>query len=164
MAEAAYSYRNYASAAPSRVESAPERARAPRIVAVPGGASRSDKQIETLPELAVFAAKMLAVVIVVVALLCFARIGIANATVVTAMEAQAVDEALVEARSSAATLEMRQSTLGNPTRVKAVAIAIGMVDAANPETIVLPVDVVGFNAEGGLSLNESIRLATGTTR
>ena len=60
-------------------ERAPERPERPRVRVVPGQGTRTSTQ--TIPSTVVFMAKTLAVVLVVAALLCFARIAIGSATV-----------------------------------------------------------------------------------
>ncbi len=152
MAQAARAY-SY----PQR-ERAPEIPERPRVRVVPGTGRRTS--VETVPETAITAAKVLAVVLVLVALIGFARIAINTATVTTSMSTQDVTSELATARSGSAALEVQQSTLSNPTRIQSAASDLGMSAAESTETISLSPDIVATNDEGGLALAESIRLAS----
>lgn len=88
-----------------------------------------------------------------------ARVALNSATVTTSLATQEISSDLDEARSYAATLEVQQSTLSNPTRVRTAAADLDMAAPVVTETIVLPTDVVATDEAGNLSLTESIRLA-----
>ena len=138
----AFSY-NY----PERVPERPER---PRVRVVPGQGTGT----QTIPSTVVFLAKTVAVVLVVAALLSFARIAIASATVATSMQSQQLSSQIDEARSSGSNLEVLQSSLSNPTSVKMVAPeTVGVID--------LGTDVVATDDAGNLSLSKSVQIAAG---
>ena len=118
----AYSY--YPERAPERIERAPRT----RISVVPGQGPRT--QSPTLPSSVVFLAKAVAVVLVVVSLVAFARIALSSATVATSVQAQELSSQIDEARSSGASLEVSQSLLTNPTYLKQQAAGLGMAAPA----------------------------------
>ena len=97
-------------------ERAPERSPRERISVVPGRGART--QTPTLPSNVVFLAKAAAVVLLVVSLVGFARIGLMSATISTTMKSSQLTSQISDARSSGAALEVSQSTLSNPTKVK----------------------------------------------
>ena len=134
-------------------ERAPERPERPRVRVVPGQGTRTSTQ--TIPSTVVFMAKTLAVVLVVAALLCFARIAIGSATVATSVQSQQLESQISDARASGNNLEVQQSSLSNPTRVKAVAApeSVGIID--------LGTDVVATDEAGNLSLSKSVQIAAG---
>ena len=138
-------------------ERAPERSPRTRINVVPGRKT----QTPTLPASVVFLAKAVAVVLVVVSLVAFVRIGLAAATVTTSKESQALSSQIDEARSNGAALEVQQSSLANPTRVKKEASKLKMAAPETVGTINLGKDVVVTNDDGSLSLSKSVAAAAG---
>ena len=90
-------------------ERAPERSPRERISVVPGRGART--QTPTLPSNVVFLAKAAAVVLLVVSLVGFARIGLMSATISTTMQSSQLTSQISDARSSGAALEVSQSTL-----------------------------------------------------
>ena len=141
-------------------ERAPEHERRARISVVPGRGTRT--QPASLPSNVVFLAKAVAVVLVVVALVAFVRIGLMSATISTTMQSSQLTSQISDARSSGAALEVSQSALSNPTKVKQQA---GKLDMAAPETtgvITLDKDVVATDESGALSLSKSVAIAAGS--
>ena len=139
---------------------APERSPRERISVVPGRGART--QTPTLPSNVVFLAKAAAVVLLVVSLVGFARIWLMSATISTTMQLSQLTSQISDARSSGAALEVSQSTLSNPTKVKQQA---GKLDMAAPETtgvITLDKDVVATDESGALSLSKSVAIAAGS--
>lgn len=149
----AYSY--FPERAPERIERAPRT----RISVVPGQGPRT--QSPTLPSSLVFLAKAVAVVLVVVSLVAFARIALSSATVATSVQAQELSSQIDEARSSGASLEVSQSLLTNPAYLKQQAAGLGMAAPATIDTIDLGTDVVAYDGAGNLSLSKSVALAAG---
>lgn len=127
----------------------------PRIDVIPGGRT----QVQTLSPAVITLSKIVAVALVVLALIGFARVALNSAAVTTAMESKQYTNLIEEARSSGGSLEVTQSSLSNPTRVKTEATALGMVAPENIETIVLSEDVVALNDAGNLSLSRSLAVA-----
>ena len=121
-----------------------------------GGARQSDANASIL----VTAAKLAAVLLVVVAVLGFARIALTSAAVSTLIESDAVASQIEEARAAGVSLEMEQSVLTSPTALKSAVKRLGMVAPAEVGTIDLGVDVVALDAEGSLSLSESVKNVT----
>lgn len=147
-------------AAPAYAYPRPERVREqerPHLHVVPGSAPRTS--VQTVSAAFLLAAKVIAVALVLVTAVGFARIALNSATVTTSLAAQEISSDLSEARSYAATLEVQQSTLSNPSRVKEAAADLGMGAPAQTATITLPVDVVATDEAGNVSLTESIRRA-----
>ena len=92
-------------------ERAPERSPRERISVVPGRGTRT--QTPTLPSNVVFLAKAAAVVLLVVSLVGFARIGLMSATISTTMQSSQLTSQISDARSSGAALEVSPSTLAS---------------------------------------------------
>ena len=129
--------------------------RSPRVRVVPGGrpASRPD----SISSSTLFLAKVLAVVMVVFAILGFARIGLASATVTTAVSADELSHTIATARSEGNELEVRQSHLANPSNIKQEASSkLGMSEPADALAITLEKDIVSVDAKGNLSLAMSL--------
>lgn len=156
MAAPAYSYRN--SNAPYVPGSAaPARQRSPRVSTTAG--ERTQQSPSFLPSSAGFLAGAIAVAMVVIALVCFARIYISSETVTTSMAVQKAEAAISQARSEGSVLEVQSSVLTSVAYVTERAAAIGMVDPLDEMAITLSPDVVVVNEDGSLSLTESIRTA-----
>ncbi len=141
-------------------ERAPERSPRERISVVPGRGTRT--QTPTLPSNVVFLAKAAAVVLLVVSLVGFARIGLMSATISTTMQSSQLTSQISDARSSGAALEVSQSTLSNPTKVKQQAGKLGMSAPETTGVITLDKDVVATDESGALSLSKSVAIAAGS--
>lgn len=141
-------------------ERAPERSPRERISVVPGRGTRT--QTPTLPSNVVFLAKAAAVVLLVVSLVGFARIGLMSATISTTMQSSQLTSQISDARSSGAALEVSQSTLSNPTKVKQQAGKLGMAAPETTGVIDLGKDVVATDESGALSLSKSVAIAAGS--
>lgn len=140
-------------------ERAPEREPRTRISVMPGRGTRT--QTPSLPSSAVFLAKAVAAVLVVIAVVGFVRIGLAAATVSTSVQSQHLSSQINDARSSGAALEVSQSLLSNPTRLKQEAKGLGMAAPAETGVIELSQDVVATDGSGALSLSKSMAIAAG---
>lgn len=153
-ADAAYSY--YSDGTAARV---PEREgrQQPRIDVVPGG--RSKTQSQGLPEGVLLAARIAAVALVLLAALAMARVALSSATIEASLQEQELSEQIEEARSTGTTLEVSESALSNPSRLKQEASALGMSAGSTSETIVLEEDVVELDEAGNLSLSLSVAQA-----
>lgn len=141
-------------------ERAPERSPRERISVVPGRGTRT--QTPTLPSNVVFLAKAAAVVLLVVSLVGFARIGLMSATISTTMQSSQLTSQISDARSSGAALEVSRSTLSNPTKVKQQAGKLGMAAPETTGVITLDKDVVATDESGALSLSKSVAIAAGS--
>ena len=137
-----------------------ERAPRERIDVVVGRGSRT--QAPTPSPGIVFLAKMAAVVLVAVALVAFARIGLASATLSATMQANELSQQIGDARSQGAQLEVSQSALSNPTTVKQRAGKLGMAAPESSGVIELEEDVVATDDSGALSLSQSVENASGS--
>ena len=124
---------------------------------VRGGAS-AQPNVNIIVEIA----KMAAIVLVVVAALCFARIALTNATVSTMIESDALSAQISEARSTGTSLEMEQSTLSNTAAINSAAKRLGMTAPYEVGTIALSPDVVATDANGSLSLSGTVKNVVGT--
>lgn len=138
----------------------PQRApeRTPRIRVVPG--QRPSTQQETISPSVVMVARIMAVFFVIFALLGFVRIGLASATVTTAVSTEDVLEQIDVARSTGNELEVRESYLSNPTHLKSEAGKLNMVVPDETTVLTLDPDIVVTNAEGSLSLVGSLKIAS----
>lgn len=131
---------------------------APRIEVVPGRGRQTDTN--TLSASVIFIAKALAVLMVVFAVLGFVRIGLASATVNTAVATEEVATQIDSARSGGNDLEVRDSYLSSSSNVKSQATDLKMAEAANVSTITLSEDVVVTDGAGNLSLSGSLKAAS----
>ena len=129
----------------------------PHVRVVRGARSRS--QAPAMPANALFAAKVLAVLLVVLAAVAFVRVGLSAAAVSESISSQQLSSQISDARSEGAALEVTQSTLSNPQRVRQQAAALGMAAATEVGTLVLPEDIVATGDDGALSLSESVARA-----
>ena len=107
--------------------------------------------------LLVTAAKMAAIVLVVVAALAFARIALTSATVTTMIESDSISSEIADARSAGVSLEMEQSVLSNSSAIKQAATKLGMSAPFEVGTIELAPDVVATDAGGNLSLSGTVK-------
>lgn len=106
--------------------------------------------------------KLAAIVIVVVAVLSFARIALTNAAVTTMIESDTISAQIAEARTAGVELEMKQSTLTSPAAINSAAKRLHMESPGALGTIVLDPDVVAYSEDEGLSLSESVKNVVGT--
>ncbi len=147
---AAAAYQRYA-------ESDYEYSASPSIAVVPGGHPRGAGAQEASALLQ--AARLCAVVLVVLAVLGIARVAIESTTVVAGLESHRLSAQIEVARSEGSSLEVSQSALSNPSRIRVAAKAMGM-DVAEATTFVdLSGDVVVQDSAGNLSLAGSIAAA-----
>ena len=102
------------------------------------------------------AAKLAAIVLVVIAALSFARIALTSATVSTMIESDAISGEIADARSTGVSLEMEQSVLSNTSAIKQAATRLGMAAPYEVGTIELAPDVVATDAAGNLSLSGTV--------
>lgn len=152
MANAARAYDAYPSYAP-------ERSRRADVRAIRTG---SPADANAGAALLVTAAKLAAVVFVFVAVLCFARIALTNAAVTTMIESDALSAQIAEARSSGVGLEMEQSVLSSTSALNAAVKRLGMAAPAEVGALALEPDVVATDANGELSLSDSVKNVVGT--
>lgn len=106
--------------------------------------------------------KMAAIVLVVVAALCFARIALTNAAVTTMIESDNISAQITEARAAGVELEMKQSVLTSPAAINSAAKRLRMDPPGAVGTIVLDPDVVAYSEKEGLSLSDSVKNVVGT--
>lgn len=118
-----------------------------------GGAAKPEARPSLIPTIG----KLAAVVIVVVAALCFARIALTNAAVNTLIESDTISAQIEQARSSGVGLEMQQSVLSSPTAINSAVKRLGMAAPATVATINLDPDIVAYDAQGTLSLSDSVK-------
>lgn len=147
MASAQAAYRLYDEASTRQRVSA-----RPRVRVVPGTRPASAPLPASLYTLAAAAA----VVMVVIALVCVARLTLNSATVSSLMHSDAVAAQIGEARSEGSALEIAQTSLGNSVTLKAQATNLDMAAPAEVSTLVLDEDIVATDAQGGLSLADSV--------
>ncbi len=78
-----------------------------------------------------------------------------------ALETKAIEQDIETARTEGNDLEVAQSMLSNPSRIKHKAESLGMAapSAEYTDHIVLPEDIVIVDAAGKLSLSQSIAAA-----
>lgn len=134
--------------------------RTPRITVVPGQGQKAE---EGLSPNIILLSKIAAVVIIVFALLGFARVALASASVTTALSSDAMAAEIESVRAEGNSLEVQQTHLSNPTHIKEVASTnLKMGEAATTLDLRLPKDVVTLDGQGKLSLSASIQAASGS--
>ena len=149
-------YRGARYVATSVAEALPDYEEGPSISVVPGAGRRASVE-EGLSAAALSLAKICAVVCIVIAVIAVGRVAITSATAACALETKAIEHDIETARAEGNDLEVAQSVLSNPSRIKHKAESLGMAapTAEYTDHIVLPDDVVGVDANGKLSLSES---------
>ena len=127
---------------------------APSISVVPGAGRRA--RSEGISTAALSLAKACAVICIVIALI--ARVAITSAAASCALETRSLQTSIETARAEGNELEVSQSVLANPSRIKAQATALGMAAPAPEysEQITLSPDIVATDGAGSLSLSESV--------
>ena len=129
---------------------------------MPGGG----REERTASSLAIVFARVLVALIVAFAAIGWVRISLASATVSVALEASQLKNDISDARDVGSQLEVTQSSLANPTRVKRDALALGMRSPASASFIDISGDVVVRDEDGRLSLSgtvEAVAEAEGLT-
>lgn len=153
----------YGSAAPKRSFSgateAPRKKQAPtrRVDVLPGG--NKAQALSPSHAFALKAAKATLVVIIAFAGIGFGRISLASATVTEAMQARDIKNNMEDMRSSISDMQVEQSALSNPARIKSEAEALGMASPTTTNVLDLSGDVVMTGQNGELSLTESLAAA-----
>lgn len=117
-------------------------------------AANPDAETGTSP--VVLVARITAAVLVLVAALCMARLALTSATVATAIENQGIESQIDTARTEGSSLEIDQSKLSAPTRIKNEAKSMGMAAPSSAMMIDLSGDVVVTDQQGNLSLSGSV--------
>lgn len=125
---------------------------------VPGG-KRSPEQDAASSTVMLFA-KVVIICIVAFAVLGAVRITLSSATVALALETKQLDSQIEDARDLGGLLEVEQSKLSNPTRIKSEADKIGMITPASTTFIDISGDIVETDQTGALSLSASVEAAS----
>ena len=136
---------------------------APSISVVPGSGRKSAGD-EGISAAVLTLAKVCAVACILLALVAMGRVAITSAAASCALETRSLQSSIEEARAEGSDLEISQSVLSNPSRIKTQAQGLGMAapTAAFSDQIILPPDIVATDEEGRLSLSETTaRVAQG---
>lgn len=144
---------NYGSSA-RKLRNSPEILAPHPFEVVPGRRDRA--QVATASDAVMLFAKLLIAGIVIFALIGVVRISLSSATVALAIEAKTIDSQIEDARDSGSALEVEQSSLSNPTRIKDEAQAIGMSVPNQITYMDLSGDIVVMDKQGNLSLSKSV--------
>ena len=131
----------------------PEQRRRPDVRAVRGGKDTSSSSA------LVILARCAAVVLVLVAILSFARIALTNATVSTLLDSNTLSSEIAQARTDGTSLEMNQTVLTSSTALKSATKRLGMGAPYTVGVIELEPDVVATDEDGTLLLSESVERA-----
>lgn len=134
-----------------------DRYAAPDISVVPGRGTRAVS--DALSPSVGFLAKVAVAVLVAFVVLGVARVSLSSATVTAALETKQLTAQIEDARTDGSKLEVAQSTLSNPTRVKSAAESMGMAAPIETTKIDLSGDVVVTDEAGRLSLSGSVAVA-----
>lgn len=108
------------------------------------------------------AAKIAVFALVLIFVLSFVRIGLASATTSTLMQSQELGAQIDDARSLGTSLEVSQSSLSNPTKIKEKATELDMAAPASVGIIDIGKDVVVLDDTGALSLSKSMAVLANT--
>lgn len=126
------------------------------IKVVPTRAPRSAPSTAAAPSGLPVIAKAASLVAAMFLVIGLGRITLDSATCAMAMEASDISTQIELARDGSNTLEVEQSTLSNPTRIKEQAAALGMTTSETTTFIDISGDVVVTDETGRLSLSGSI--------
>lgn len=121
---------------------------------LPGGRAGKRQQADINPIVSI--AKLVLVFVIVFAVIGAVRITLSSSTVASALEAKRIENEISLARSNASELEVIQSTLSNPSRIKSEAVSIGMASPATTAYMDMSGDIVVKDADGNLSLTGSM--------
>ncbi|MEE0845548.1 MAG: cell division protein FtsL [Eggerthellaceae bacterium] len=146
----------YAYPQPSR---RPQRTGRPDVRAIPGGGRRANESAAA--SRTSILVKVVIAALVAFSLVCVARVALSAATVSAAVETQQLNQDISSIREQSNALEVTQSTLSNPSNVKATAQQLKMGAPATTEFLDLGVDVVATDDTGNLSLTQSLERAGG---
>lgn len=135
-----------------------------RVDVIPGGAKSHAKETSPAHAFALKVAKVTVALAVTFAAVGIGRVTLSAATVAEALEAREVKNMLEDARSSINQLEVMQSSLSNPTRIKTEAAALGMASATDSVVLDLSGDVVATDDDGNLSLSDSLGMMVNLER
>lgn len=125
---------------------------------VPGG-NRHSNQDQASSAVMLFA-KIVIAGILIFAMIGAIRITLSSATVAVALETKQLDSQIDDARDAGSLLEVQQSTLSNPTRIKSEAESIGMSAPKSTVFIDISGDIVETDPTGALSLSASVQAAS----
>lgn len=145
------------SALPAYVEEAarPQRVPSgPSISVVPGSRSAAGSSASIAA-----AAKAIAVVLLLVAAVACIRVFFNAASVMTAIDNKELSSSIADARTEGKALEVSQSSLANPNRIKVMAASMGMAEPVSTDFVSLAGDVVVTDDAGTLLLSDSIEAA-----
>ncbi len=119
----------------------------------------SRRPVEAVSPQVVMLARVAFIAIALFAVIACARVAIHTATLNVMLENEAIATQIEEVRSTSASLEVEESTLGNPVNVKRAAKKLGMSQPVYSETVMLGEDVVATDEAGNLSLSKSLAVA-----
>lgn len=117
------------------------------------------RPVEAVSPQVVMMARVALVAIALFAVIAFARIGLHTATVNVMTRNDAIAAQIAEVRSTSSSLEVQESTKGNPTNIKRAAKKLGMSAPASTETLMIGEDIVALDDNGNLSLSKSLAVA-----
>ncbi len=117
---------------------------------------KPDSRVSVLPSDIIGVARLIVVVIAVVAAIACVRVGFAAASVSTCMDSETISAQIETARSQGSDLEVQRSYLSNTSHVRVAATQLGMGASAASMTITLDPDVVALDSSGNLSLSGSM--------
>mgnify|MGYP003376066220 FL=1 len=112
--------------------------------------------VSVLPSDIIGVAKLIIVVIAVVAAIACVRVAFTAASVSMCMESETISAQIETARSQGSDLEVQRSYLSNTSHVRVAATQLGMGAPVASSTITLDPDVVALDAAGNLSLSGSM--------
>ena len=112
--------------------------------------------------LLVTAAKFAATVVVAASLAAFCRVAISTASVTSAIESKDLNSQITEELANKNQLEVEDSAISNSTHLRSAAEQYSLVAPSTIEQINLGQDVVAYDANGTVSLVESLNRVSAT--
>lgn len=131
------------------------------IHAVRGKAkSRGILQSTSISPMIVFAAKMIGVFILFVAILSFIRVGLATSTVLNGISSQEISKQIDQELVSKNGLEVKDSALSNSGRIRQAASQYSLVAPSSIQVLNIAPDVLAYDENKNVSLVESLKRAS----
>ena len=118
--------------------------------------ARSVMKTSALSPMIVTAAKIAAVLVVLIAVLAFIRVGMTSATVSNGLASQGISKQIDNELVSKNALEVQDSTLANSGRIRQVASQYSLVVPSTIQVFELSPDVLAYDENNHVSLVESL--------
>ena len=136
---------------------APARRGRPDVRVVPGTRSRRQQKPQTVSASTELLVKLVVVMMIVAVAVGIACISLKSATSVVLADSYAIESSINDVKSESVTVEVQNSARASSGNIQAAAHKMGMGSPYEVGLITLEKDVVATDADGALSLSESIK-------